>query len=320
MLCKASSALGRLRYECTLFLPSRLEVFRIASHGEYIRYARACAGESARRREKERALAAGTGPFSLAGYCYVCKRRTRFTVTFDHAYEIDGVLTPNWREQLYCRGCGMSARHRSVIHLFETECRPGPDETIYISEQTTPLYHWLRRAYPLLVGSEYLGDACPRGKETAGGIRNEDLTDLSFPDGSFDRIILLDILEHIPGYPRALGECLRCLRPGGSLFITVPFEKESAKTIVRARVKVSGEIEHLLPPEYHSDPLRDAGTCLSYYIFGWDLLDRLRDAGYAHATALLFWSDAFGYIGRHQLVIVAVAPGTARHDGGKPRP
>ena len=54
--------------------------------------------------------------------------------------------------------------------------------------------------------------ACARG----------DATRLPFPDGSFDRIIAAEVLEHIPGDETAIGELARVLRPGGSMAVTVP--------------------------------------------------------------------------------------------------
>jgi 2-polyprenyl-3-methyl-5-hydroxy-6-metoxy-1,4-benzoquinol methylase len=40
-----------------------------------------------------------------------------------------------------------------------------------------------------------------------------------FPDGHFDAVTLLDVIEHLAAYPAALASCARCLRPGGKLFV-----------------------------------------------------------------------------------------------------
>ena len=50
------------------------------------------------------------------------------------------------------------------------------------------------------------------------------LTALPFPDGSFDRALCLDVLEHLPyeEQPRALAELFRVLKPAGELLVSVP--------------------------------------------------------------------------------------------------
>jgi SAM-dependent methyltransferase len=49
-----------------------------------------------------------------------------------------------------------------------------------------------------------------------------DATVMPFEDGTFDRIIAAEVLEHIPGDQQALREIARVLRPGGQLAVTVP--------------------------------------------------------------------------------------------------
>jgi SAM-dependent methyltransferase len=50
------------------------------------------------------------------------------------------------------------------------------------------------------------------------------VTELPFPDTSFDRALCLDVLEHLAyeEQPRALAELFRILRPGGELLVSVP--------------------------------------------------------------------------------------------------
>lgn len=49
-----------------------------------------------------------------------------------------------------------------------------------------------------------------------------DVTKLLFANESFDKVILSEVLEHIPGDRQALSEIYRVLKPGGVLGITVP--------------------------------------------------------------------------------------------------
>ena len=45
---------------------------------------------------------------------------------------------------------------------------------------------------------------------------------LPFPDGTFDRVIASEVLEHIPDDTAAIRELARVLRPGGTMAVTVP--------------------------------------------------------------------------------------------------
>ncbi|WP_042379700.1 class I SAM-dependent methyltransferase [Streptacidiphilus melanogenes] len=49
-----------------------------------------------------------------------------------------------------------------------------------------------------------------------------DALNLPFPDDSFDKIIISEVMEHIPDDKGVLAEMVRVLRPGGSIAITVP--------------------------------------------------------------------------------------------------
>lgn len=51
---------------------------------------------------------------------------------------------------------------------------------------------------------------------------NGDATRLPFPDGTFDRVIASEVMEHISDDRRALTELVRVLRPGGVLAVTIP--------------------------------------------------------------------------------------------------
>ena len=54
------------------------------------------------------------------------------------------------------------------------------------------------------------------------GVTGGDATAMPFADGTFDRVIAAEVLEHIPADHRALAEIARVLRPGGVLAVTVP--------------------------------------------------------------------------------------------------
>lgn len=292
-------------------------VTRIGNYHDYLQHVAAMGDEYERRRRIERDLITDPESFLTAGRCYVCRETVDFYSDFQYAFrDGQGRPTPNWRERLVCPRCRLNNRMRACIHIFDRLCRPAATDIIYLTEQTTPVYAWFKSRYPSTVGSEYLGDSVPRGQSNAHGIRNESVTRLTFADESFDHILSFDVLEHVPEYEKAFQECLRCLKPGGWLLFSVPFDLASEKHIIRARLDDHGRIEHLLPPEYHGDPLNTAG-CLCFYHFGWELLAQLRSMGFASADACLYWSREYGYLGGEQILFLATK-GADRSAAGAP--
>ncbi len=236
-------------------------------------------------------------PFTYRARCFVCQGDFDLQVDFRYAYEVQGVWMPNWRESLICPGCGLNNRMRAAIQIFLQVC-PRPTH-LYLTEQTTALYRWFAQRFPKAVGSEYLGETVPWGEVNEHGIRNESFTRLTWGDRTFDAVLSFDVLEHIPNYQAALREAHRCLKPGGHFFLSVPFVAEAVPHRVRARYRADGTLEHLLPPEYHGDPINPEG-CLCFYHFGWELLADLRQAGFRQAQALAVRSPAYGYLGGTQ--------------------
>ncbi len=201
------------------------------------------------------------------------------------------------REQLLCPTCRLNARIRAGIGLLE-EAGTGTGR-IYMTEQATPAFAWMQKRHPGLSGSEFEPDAAARLRlgeylQSLGGegpVVFRDITALDYPDAGLDAVLSFDVLEHVPDYRQALREFARVIRPGGSLVATFPFT-DGAATIVRARHRQDGSLEHVLEPEYHGDPI--SGGVLCYYHFGWDVLDAVREAGFASARMVMPWAPHHG--------------------------
>ena len=280
---------------------SSIHIVACASQHEFSAHLTATKDDRTSRLAQEQDLAESR-PFSVVGYCRVCGSPSRFEIDYiNGSARANDLMVPNWRETLTCRKCRLNCRTRASIDLWTSRFSPHRGHSAYITEQATPLYQWISRAYTQTVGSEYLGKTVPQGHIDQRGLRNESLLGLTFPDCSFDFILSFDVLEHIPDYPQALRECFRTLRPGGVVLFTVPFLRGCDKTVVRARVDASGQIEHILPPEYHGDPINSDG-CLCFYHFGWDLLDALKEVGFTECFGHMLWSEYFGYLGEEQIV------------------
>jgi len=261
------------------------------------------------RRKTEMAFVRQDQPsFAVDGFCFFCGRRTEFVSTFLYSVEntADGKSIPNWREHMGCSHCGQCNRVRAALHLFYEELNPSGDAAIYLTEQATRLYQLMRERHPDLVGSEFLGDRCEFGT-ASDGLRNEDLTQLTFADSSFDFVVSLDVMEHVADDLSAMSEVFRCLKPGGRFLFTAPFACDRQNKVIRATVESDGSVRHILEPEYHGNPVNSEGA-LCFRYFAWDALDDLRSVGFQNCRAINYWSRDFGYFGDHQFVFVADKP------------
>lgn len=226
-------------------------------------------------------------------YCVVCERMQRFEVAGS-----DGQDEVNTRESLVCTGCGLNSRLRAALALLRQRLDPGADTHVYVTEQATATFVWMQKHLGCTVfGSEFEPDVRKRASLTtylssiggSGSVEFNDVTDSHHPDASLDAIVSFDVLEHVPEYRKALAEFGRTLKPGGRLFATFPFT-DDATTLVRARWTETGQLEHLLEPEYHGDPI--SGGVLCWYHFGWDVLEACTDNGFREARMVMPWNPA----------------------------
>src|SRR3712207_1485364 len=82
-----------------------------------------------------------------------------------------------------------------------------------------------RGASEVATTKRWLGAIAEAGEAPAGAayeVVRGDLLALPFPDGSVDRVIASEVLEHIPDDATAIAEIARVLKPGGTVAVTVP--------------------------------------------------------------------------------------------------
>ena len=204
---------------------------------------------------------------------------------------------PNWRESLV--GNGLLSRNRAALLVLEQ--RYGSLEAlgqqdIYLVEALTSFALWLRRQLgeERLSCSEYLEEA----EGSFSDIPHQDLCALTFASDSFDLVLCNELFEHVQHMDRAFAEIARVLRPGGRLVATCPLAFGQVDEIVKVRRNPhTGEAHHLMDAEFHGDPVRPEAGSLVYRIPGWDVLTRLRDAGFADAKMHHIASWKHGVLG-----------------------
>ena len=112
------------------------------------------------------------------------------------------------------------------------------------------------------------------------GVLRGDATRLAFADGSFDRVITSEVLEHIQDDVAAIRELVRVLKPGGTFAATVP-------------TWFPEKINWMLSDEYHAP--KSVGGHVRIYT-ATELKAKLRAAGlevtgshHAHALHSPYW-------------------------------
>lgn len=96
-----------------------------------------------------------------------------------------------------------------------------------------------------------------------------DITQLAFPDASFDVVLCSHVLEHVPDDRSAMAELFRVLRPTGWAIIVAPVDRSRAETLEDPRVMRPQDRARLFGQHDH---LR---------LYGRDYVSRLERAGFS---------------------------------------
>jgi SAM-dependent methyltransferase len=186
------------------------------------------------------------------------------------------------REGWHCANCSSSSRNRMVTFALGRMLGYGG----------APVYLWPQnQALKIL-------EPCPRGPQAMflrdkfdycapefdlekikAGAKPQDYADLqnlAFAGETFDVVITSDVFEHVREDLKGYKEIYRTLKKGGIFLLTVPYDHQREKTIVRVAVEGDKDV-FLMEPRYHGG----GGSTLAYREYGRDLLDLLRAVGFA---------------------------------------
>lgn len=104
-------------------------------------------------------------------------------------------------------GCG-SGRHTAAAYDLDKSLVVGADTNRCDLEQARSKMKW--------------HEGFCRHKQGLWSLSGADITNLPFKDQSMDVVICSEVLEHIPDHDRAIAECIRVLKPGKHLVVSVP--------------------------------------------------------------------------------------------------
>ncbi len=164
------------------------------------------------------------------------------------------------KTQQFCPVCRSMQRQRLVLLFFRkmTNLFDGKSKRLLHIAPEPSLAPRLRS----IPGVDYLsGDLMD-----PSAMVKMDITDIQYPDGSFDALYCSHVLEHVPADREAMREMCRVLKPGGWALILVPVKgqttyEDDTITAPEDRERAFGQYDHV-----------------RYY--GLDCKDRLAEAGF----------------------------------------
>jgi ubiquinone/menaquinone biosynthesis C-methylase UbiE len=132
-----------------------------------------------------------------------------------------------------------------------------------------------------------------------------DITEIGYPDNSFDAIICNHVLEHITDDRKAMRELHRVLRSGGWGILQVPISLSLSTTHEDFSVRAPADRERIFG---QADHVR---------LYAIDYLDRLKESGFE--TVVFDWQqdetfsavgNRYGLLPREQIFVVRKPDGT----------
>lgn len=187
-------------------------------------------------------------------YCPLCRSRLR---TFVPLIE-QGYIR---RENKRCPVCSSLERHRWAWGYLKerTNLMNGkPKKMLHVAPERE-----LAVLFQKISALTYLSGDLVSGR----ALEQMDITQIQYPEGTFDIIYCSHVLEHVPEDRKAIAEFYRVLKPGGWALIVIPISREqtyedTAVVEPQERRRVFGHPEHVR-------------HC------GWDYIERFQAAGFA---------------------------------------
>ena len=260
-----------------------------ASHAEFEAYRHANRELLDSRYLYEIGLATTEPSVRRQGVCAPCLRTAVFdSPTAGGEVRSDGRIVPHWQDMQIC-DCEdrLSQRSRALLHFagFTRSLQPWTRLLLFGRQ------HEAERRLGQLVRSTTRIARMQLGPVDAQG---QTTYQIAADDQAFHAAISVHYLQHVPPLEPALHELHRVLAPGGRLIFTVPLRVMAERSVAN--------VDHLTPV-YGALPVEIEGEA---HEIGWDIIDRLHDAGFDDVHAHTYWSEELGYLGPFKMVFVAV--------------
>jgi SAM-dependent methyltransferase len=180
-----------------------------------------------------------------------------------------------------CLSCKATVTNLSLIPVIKKHFNDRFEgRVVYELSTYGSTLDWLRRNFDHVLTSEFIPGQ-PLGQQV-NGIHNEDVQRLSFESDSIDLVSSNQVFEHVPDDLLGFQECLRVLRTGGAMVLSIPlFESPATRRIAKlenSKVVFTGE------PEYHDSRLGGAYSVpVFWHHAACDIAARVKSVGFRFA-------------------------------------
>ena len=201
--------------------------------------------------------------------CYICGRT--FHAFYPYRSDSDSA-SPFWEElnmigmaidDWGCFFCNSSDRERHLFMFFD-KLNLWQEFTQAHVLHFAPERNLYPRIRQMKTAQYVMGDLYPSSDE----ISRIDVTDIQFPDDSFDFVICNHVLEHVPNDGKGMREIFRVLREGGRAILQTPYSSILGKTFEDANINTD-ELR-----------IRFYGETTHVRLYGLDLFERLEESGF----------------------------------------
>ena len=186
--------------------------------------------------------------FGFRYKCPFCEARLRTFLPFGFDLPVlaeKRVVGGGYRQNALCPVCGSTDRERFVyLYLLRKTDIFGTDASLlHVAPEAR-----LRQILSSRANLKYLAADLHPGRFMI----KMDITDICFPDNSFDAIICNHVLEHVLDDRRAMAELYRVLKQGGWAILQVPISlsldrtyEDSSVTTDKGREEAFGQHDHV---------------------------------------------------------------------------
>jgi len=150
-------------------------------------------------------------------FCPFCKKSFRQFKDYEGHYYIKEVLVDHFTKNALCPICHSDMRHRFVFQFLKEHTPLFYKPTRILHFAPEPLIEDELRK---IASIDYI--TCDLNPPKEKNSVNIDMTNISFPDASFDAFLNIHVLEHIEDDHKAIRELYRILKVGGWGVIAIP--------------------------------------------------------------------------------------------------